>query len=93
MPASSDSDTDLYSTSFPSKVTVPSSLEYIPVKIFIRVDFPAPFSPISATTSPLLSSSSAFFNAATPEKDFFIFFIVSNADIKSPPYLFSLLTL
>src|SRR5215212_5378520 len=38
--------------------------------ILISVDLPAPFSPMSACTSPALSSSEALFRACTPAYDF-----------------------
>ncbi len=37
---------------FPSKKISPSSMVYTPERIFISVDFPAPFSPTRASTSP-----------------------------------------
>lgn len=40
------------STSLPSMNILPSSFLYTPLSIFIKVDFPAPFSPIKAVTSP-----------------------------------------
>src|SRR5215218_3423536 len=38
--------------------------------ILMRVDLPAPFSPMSACTSPARSSSEALFKACTPAYDF-----------------------
>src|SRR5262245_23773288 len=42
----------------------------MPARIFISVDFPAPFSPINATTSPRLASSETASKAFTPGNDF-----------------------
>ena len=42
----------------------------IPASTFINVDFPAPFSPQRANTSPGLSLRSTSSNAVTPGKDF-----------------------
>src|SRR4051794_12361932 len=39
-------------TGFPSKVTLPLSMLWIPAMHFTRVDLPAPLSPTSAVTSP-----------------------------------------
>ena len=51
--------------STPSMVMVPASALWIPVRIFMRVDLPAPFSPIKAWTSPslrvILTSRSTWF--------------------------------
>ena len=48
-----------------------------PVKTFISVDFPAPFSPRSACTSPFSTVSCTFFSTGTPLKDLQMFFILS----------------
>jgi hypothetical protein len=40
--------------------------EITPPRIFISVDFPAPFSPMSATTSPAWTSRSTSLSATTP---------------------------
>src|SRR6516225_10017322 len=48
---------------------VPESGPSIPARIFISVDFPAPFSPIRATTSPAAISSSTASRAFTPGND------------------------
>ena len=37
-----------------------------PLHVFIRVDFPAPFSPTRARISPLLTSRETSFKATTP---------------------------
>ncbi len=62
-------------TCFPPQVTVPESGWYTPVRIFIRVDFPAPFSPMRPTTSPGLTSKSTSWRARTPGNDFVMPFI------------------
>src|SRR5215831_1782401 len=54
--------TESNSISPPSKGTAP-------VIILIRVDLPAPFSPISACTSPARNSNDACLNALTPAYD------------------------
>src|SRR4051812_21850290 len=48
---------------------VPRSGWWAPVMILIRVDFPAPFSPTNACTSPGKSSKETPFNARTAPKD------------------------
>src|SRR5215471_8022199 len=48
---------------------VPESGRSIPARIFISVDFPAPFSPIRATISPAAISSSTASRAFTPGND------------------------
>ena len=42
----------------------------MPATIFISVDLPAPFSPISRWTSPALTVQVPFFSAVTPPKRF-----------------------
>ena len=44
----------------------------MPARIFIRVDLPAPFSPMSAWTSPARRSNRADFRACTPGNRFSI---------------------
>jgi hypothetical protein len=44
------------STSSPSSTMRPASRASVPARIFINVDLPAPFSPVSAWTSPLRRS-------------------------------------
>src|SRR5215208_6899117 len=53
-------------TSPPLKRTCPSSGLYTPVMTLIRVDFPAPFSPTRACTSPSRSSKETSSRASTP---------------------------
>jgi hypothetical protein len=48
----------------------PESGDSTPVKTLIRVDLPAPFSPIKAWTSPFFKEKSTFSRARTPGKDF-----------------------
>src|SRR5262245_15287696 len=55
-------------TSSPRTRIRPSSAGYIPYNTRIRVDLPAPFSPISAWTSPARSSRSTWSLASTPGK-------------------------
>src|SRR5258708_15504768 len=51
---------------WPSISIVPESGGCTPKRIFIKVDLPAPFSPIRAWTSPALRSKSTPFSAWTP---------------------------
>src|SRR5271157_1785426 len=51
---------------WPSISIAPESGGCTPKRIFIKVDLPAPFSPIRAWTSPALRSKSTPFNAWTP---------------------------
>src|SRR5580704_5897466 len=53
-------------TCLPNTVNVPESASRAPVMILMRVDFPAPFSPIKAWTSPARNSNDTSFNACTP---------------------------
>lgn len=46
---------DSMRTSFPSRKILPSVGWYRPIRIFISVDLPAPFSPSSVSTSPQLT--------------------------------------
>src|SRR5581483_6823978 len=48
----------------------PSSGVTAPVKTLMRVDFPAPFSPTNAWTSPACASNDTFLSARTPANDF-----------------------
>jgi len=62
---------DLNAIFFPSISTSPSYppvlvITGIPKRIFINVDFPAPFSPISACISPFLTSKSMPLNTLFP---------------------------
>ena len=57
---------DLNLTCFPPRKISPSSGWYCPKRIFIRVDFPAPFSPKMAWISPALISKSIWSLATTP---------------------------
>src|ERR1044072_3801031 len=54
----------------PSICSSPPAGSTAPVMILMRVDLPAPFSPMSACTSPARSSSEALFRACTPAYDF-----------------------
>src|SRR5690554_4199910 len=47
----------------------PESGGNIPIKIFIKVDFPAPFSPIKAWIFPGSRSKHTLFKTGTPAKD------------------------
>ena len=66
-------------SALPSKTMLPLSQKREPVRMFIIVDFPAPFSPRSAWTSPASTDSSAFFRTGTPWKDLQMSFISSSA--------------
>src|SRR5215204_4064956 len=61
---------ELLATVLPSIRSSPPSGSTAPVMILISVDLPAPFSPMSACTSPARSSSEALFSAWTPAYDF-----------------------
>src|SRR5437868_10998326 len=69
-------------TGFPSSWIAPPSGCTAPVRILISVDFPAPFSPTSACTSPDSSASDAPRSAWTPAYDF-----VRSAADRSTDYL------
>jgi hypothetical protein len=58
----------------------------MPVNIFISVDFPAPFSPINACTSPALSEKSTPLNAFTPGNSLDIPMTCNNSSKKSPSF-------
>src|SRR5215216_1817824 len=61
---------ELCVTVLPSICSSPPSGSTAPVMILISVDLPAPFSPMSACTSPARSSSDALLSACTPAYDF-----------------------
>src|ERR1700691_2396243 len=54
----------------PAMRSGPESGATAPVTILMRVDFPAPFSPTTAWTSPARRSKETRFSARTPEYDF-----------------------
>src|SRR6266700_1405819 len=56
----------------------PASRGYTPLRIFISVLLPAPFSPTSACTSPGHAVKSTFWSTGVPPKDFEIPVISSN---------------
>ncbi len=60
----------LCGTRWPSIMSVPESAVTAPVITLISVDFPAPFSPSSACTSPARSSNETPFSACTPGEGF-----------------------
>src|SRR5215208_6238511 len=70
MPAACDSRGSAKATSSPLKRIWPSSGVYTPVMTLIRVDFPAPFSPTRACTSPGCSSKETSSRASTPGNRF-----------------------
>src|SRR4051812_2675723 len=59
---------DAGSIEWPSSCISPVSRRYTPVRTLIRVDLPAPFSPIKAWTSPRRAVKSTFESALTPGK-------------------------
>ena len=69
MPCASASWTVRISTARPSIRTSPESGRCTPARIFISVLLPAPFSPITASTSPRATVRLTPFNARTPGKD------------------------
>ncbi|MNC41108.1 hypothetical protein D3C75_898590 [compost metagenome] len=62
-------------TLFPSKMISPSSGRYTPERIFMSVDFPAPFSPSKAWTSPRRKLKLTLLSARTPGNRLVILFI------------------
>ncbi len=75
-------------TSFPSTKIWPSVGASIPNSIFIKVDFPAPFSPTSAWISPFLICRLTLWFATTPPGYTFVIFRASkmiSCSIHSPP--------
>src|SRR5215217_5225709 len=70
IPAACDSRGSAKETSSPLKRTWPSSGLYTPVITLIKVDFPAPFSPTRACTSPGCSSKETSSRASTPGNRF-----------------------
>src|SRR5215211_2794860 len=70
IPAACDSRGSEKETSSPLKKICPSSGVYTPVMTLIRVDFPAPFSPTRACTSPGCSSKETSSRASTPGNRF-----------------------
>src|SRR5687768_14785842 len=65
--------TSRMTTREPSTTTSPESGCSMPATTFISVDFPAPFSPRRATTSPARTSRLTPFRAWTPGKRFWMF--------------------
>src|SRR5215211_1172522 len=68
MPAAREASGSANETSRPSKRTVPSSGGKTPPQIRIRVDFPEPFSPTRACTSPSGTAKLTPCKARTPPK-------------------------
>ena len=68
MPASADSLVVSFSWLMPSMVMAPLVGVYAPLRIFIRVDLPAPFSPSRACTSAAAMSKVMSRRAGTPAK-------------------------
>src|SRR5688572_16142858 len=69
MPRARDVAGLIAATVCPRTDSVPESAGTAPVITLIRVDFPAPFSPISACTSPAARSNDTSDNARTPAYD------------------------
>ncbi len=83
IPAANASKGDLKLVSTPSKIIFPpyppvSEITGIPKIAFIKVDFPAPFSPTSPIISPFLISILISFKTKFSPKDFERFSILSN---------------
>src|SRR5262245_60565045 len=57
----------------------------MPASTFISVDLPAPFSPISACTSPAISSKRQLSSARTPGNDLLRLWIETSGSIHQPP--------
>src|SRR4051794_31017009 len=68
MPRRTASDGPAIETGFPSKLTLPASIVWMPEIALTRVDLPAPLSPTSATTSPARASKSTSSKACTGPK-------------------------
>ena len=66
IPMASASCVSVMVTGRPSSSMVPSSGAYMPMRHFMSVDFPAPFSPMSACTVPLRTWSWTRSSACTP---------------------------
>ena len=62
----------LCATTWPATLIAPESAVTAPVMILMSVDLPAPFSPISACTSPGRSSNETSLSACTPANDLLI---------------------
>src|SRR5918993_3655715 len=60
---------ELFTTASPLRMISPESGWTAPVMILMSVDLPAPFSPMSACTSPARSSMEPLFKACTPAYD------------------------
>ena len=73
---------------FPLYISSPLLASCTPQIIFIKVDFPAPFAPIMAWTSPFFISIFIFFKTSTLEKDLLIFlqFKITSPIRISPPF-------
>ena len=76
MPSSIASLGELNLTNFSSNSNVPESGFCIPYKIFISVDFPAPFSPTIAWMEAEATSIETSLLANTPGKDLLIFLML-----------------
>ena len=86
MPADRESPGTRNSTCLPSREMVPRSAGSTPPKMFISVDFPAPFSPSRAQISPPEREKSMSFSTSLAPKDLVILRISSV--IKYPPLSF-----
>src|SRR6266508_1521505 len=69
-PAAWASSGRLKDTGSPAYLISPASGEYTPVSSLMRVDFPAPFSPTRACTSPATSANDTSSSASTPGNRF-----------------------
>ena len=76
-------------TSSPFTTIRPSSAGYIPYSTRMSVDFPAPFSPIRAWTSPARSSSETSSFATTPGNRFVMCSITTKGGALARPALSS----
>src|SRR5829696_5494768 len=85
MPRSRASCGEANSTLSPSKTISPESGGNTPVMTLIRVDLPAPLSPIRATTSPRRTSKSTPLRACTAPKDLSIPLTRSSGPLRSGP--------
>ena len=68
-------------TCSPSSSIVPPSGEYTPARTFIKVDLPAPFSPMTAWISPASHSRPTPWSTSTPRKLFRMSFIANSGAI------------
>src|SRR6476660_9583505 len=85
IPASWAAPGEANTRSSPRTRMVPPSMPYTPVSVLIKVDFPAPFSPMSACTSPGRSRKPTPSSALTPGKPTVMSRISTTGDVVIGP--------